>query len=130
MKRSNIFHLALVTMAVSVALGQDKPVATPATLIRSASENLRKGEAASAETQLRKAIKLGTKDPLAYNLLGFICDQSGRPDEAISEYQTALRLAPGYNPARNNLGALYLRQGKSDLALGEFQQTLKANPQD
>jgi Flp pilus assembly protein TadD len=101
MKRKNIVQSVILAMTFSVAFGfepsPDKTVAAPAALIRAASDDLRKGDAASAERALRRAVKLGTRDPLAYNLLGFICDQTGRPDEAIPQYQHALQLSPNYN---------------------------------
>lgn len=94
------------------------------------SEKLRAGDIAGAEAELRAAVSLGTSDPQAYNLLGFICDRTNRSDEALAQYQRALALNPAFVPAHNNLGAFYLRQGNPDQALAQFQSSLKISPDD
>lgn len=93
-------------------------------------DKLRNGDMAGAESELRQAISLGSGDPQAYNLLGFICDRTDRPQEAVAQYEKALALRPDFLPARNNLGAYYLRQSRPDLALDQFQSSLKIDSRD
>ena len=106
------------------------PAATPATqaaeLVKAASKALQEGDLGAAEASLRRTIRLGTRDPQAHNLLGFICDQTGRSEEAFREYQQALQLSPRFTPARNNLDPSI--RGKVALALEQFQLTLKLDP--
>ena len=55
-------------------------------------------------------------------------DQMGRVDDAIVEYQKALRIRPDYADAQNNLGnALHLK-GRTDEAISHYQQALDAKP--
>jgi Flp pilus assembly protein TadD len=42
--------------------------------------------------------------PLIHNRLGIAHVRTGRTDEAIREFQEAIRLKPDYADARNNLG--------------------------
>ena len=42
----------------------------------------------------------------AHNNLGFAYANTGRPGEALAEYQEALKLRPGYKTAKENLDAL------------------------
>src|ERR1035438_1826044 len=75
---------------------------------------LKGGDFRAAEVQLQKALQLDPKNPEVYNLLGFVDDQTGRPQQAIHNYEEALTLAPNYSAARNNLGSAYLRMGKAN----------------
>jgi len=133
MKRLRLLSLVVLmaglVLSCAATAGQAPPAATPATqpaeLVEAASKALQTGDFGAAEVSLRRAIRLGTRDPQAHNLLGFICDQTGRSEEAFREYQQALQLSPRFTPARNNLGSFYLRQGKVALALDQFQLTLK-----
>jgi tetratricopeptide (TPR) repeat protein len=49
----------------------------------------------------------------------------GRIEEAISHYQTALRLRPGYADAHSNLGIAYERQGRLDDAAREYEMAIR-----
>ena len=68
--------------------------------------------------------------PESKALLGFICDQTGRVEQAFQYHKTALKLNPSFNAARNNLGATHFRQGKIDPTVEEFLQTLRYRPSD
>ena len=54
--------------------------------------------------------------------------QQGRTDEAIREYQAALRINPDYADAHYNLGVAYAQQGRTDEAMREYQAALRVNP--
>ena len=56
----------------------------------------------------------------AHNNLGTVYYGLGRADEAIEEYQKAIRLKPGYALAHNNLGLVYGKLGRVDEAIEEF----------
>ena len=55
----------------------------------------------------------------------------GRLPDAITEFETALRLAPNYAQAHNDLGVvlLYVPQRRAD-AVAEFRAALAINPND
>lgn len=48
--------------------------------------------------------------------LGFAFDEAGRSDEAIAEYEQALRVEPGFATAHRNLGVALLRRGRVEEA--------------
>ena len=48
-------------------------------------------------------------------------------DEAIKEYQEALRLKPEDAQAHNNLGNALAEQGKLDEAIGHYREALRLN---
>ncbi len=49
-------------------------------------------------------------------------------DQAVYEYQQAIRIDPRYAPAHNNLGNVYLAQGKVDEAIAEFREVVRLQP--
>ncbi len=62
--------------------------------------------------------------------LGLILGKKGRFDEAIREFQTALKLEPNQARVHNNLALIYASQGKLDDAIKEYQIALTINPKD
>jgi tetratricopeptide (TPR) repeat protein len=66
---------------------------------------------------------------LAHNNLGEVWSRSGRVDDAIREYQAALKITPESPLARNNLGLNFLKQGKIAEAIQEFRRVLSRDPQ-
>lgn len=95
-----------------------------------AAAHLKAGNLKAAEEQLRQAVTHQSRDPEVYNLLGFVCDQTGRPEEARQHFLRALQLNPDFHRARNNLGAHYFRTGKLDLAEEQFRKSFESNSGD
>ena len=54
--------------------------------------------------------------------------RSGRPNEAVEQFQAVVRLAPALSEARINLGLAYHLLGKYRLAATELEKGLKQNP--
>ena len=52
----------------------------------------------------------------------------GRTDEAIREFQTALRINPDYAKAHYHLGMACGQQGRTDEEIREYQAALRINP--
>src|SRR6185312_8531360 len=65
---------------------------------------------------------------LAHNNLGLIFFRSGRTDDAIAQYDEALRINPNSSEAHNNLGQAILQKGDVDGAIREFKRTLEIAP--
>jgi tetratricopeptide (TPR) repeat protein len=54
--------------------------------------------------------------------------QQGRVQEAIDQYEQALRIMPDYGEPHNNLGIALLRLGRIDEGIEHFEQALQINP--
>lgn len=66
--------------------------------------------------------------PKAHSLLGNEYRHRGMTDEAVDQYEEALRLRPGYAPACTNLGILYGMNGRYGPAEALFKECIGANP--
>ena len=67
-------------------------------------------------------------DAKTHNNLGTALRKEGRLDEAIAEYQEALKIDPDYAPAHYNLGNALLQEGKVNNAIVEYEAALKLKP--
>ncbi|HWR57564.1 MAG TPA: tetratricopeptide repeat protein [Thermodesulfovibrionales bacterium] len=65
---------------------------------------------------------------LPRNNLGNALMKVGRIDEAIEQYNIALRLEPDSSEAHNNLGGAYYMKDDIDKALGHFKIAIALNP--
>ena len=52
----------------------------------------------------------------------------GQPDEAIRQFQEAIRLKPDYAEAHSNLGTAFFQQGRADEAIRQYQEALRLKP--
>ncbi len=59
---------------------------------------------------------------------GLTYGQQGHWEDAIREYQAALRIDPNYAEAHYNLGVAYYQQGCWEDAIREYQAALRINP--
>jgi tetratricopeptide (TPR) repeat protein len=64
----------------------------------------------------------------AHNNLGDALDKKGRFDEAISQFQEAIRLKQNYAEAYNNLGTALDKKGRLDEAISQFQEAIRFKP--
>jgi protein O-mannosyl-transferase len=74
------------------------------------------------------ALACTTDNYMAHLHLGNALFQRGRLDEAIAEFQTALRIKPLFAEAHYNLGDAFLKEGRVDEAITEYQEALHVNP--
>lgn len=80
------------------------------------------------ETLFRHALAVTKNNVVARYNLGVALDKRGRNDEAISQYQEAIRLNPAYAEARSNLGTVFYKQGQTDKAIGQYQEAIRLDP--
>jgi tetratricopeptide (TPR) repeat protein len=73
------------------------------------------------------AAKASQKSRVRYNL-GLAYSRENRPEDALREYEAALRLKPNDPSIRNNLGNVYNHMGRTDDAIHEYQTAIRLNP--
>ncbi len=66
----------------------------------------RMGDLEAAEKQLKQALELNPRHPIALNELGIVYRKTARFAEARQSYEAALAVYPGYHFARRNLAVL------------------------
>jgi tetratricopeptide (TPR) repeat protein len=77
------------------------------------------------ETLFRHAIAVTENNHLAHKVLGAALDMQGRTEEAIQQFQEAIRLKPGYADAHNSLGAALAKKGQIDEAIRQYQEAIR-----
>ncbi|HWE38079.1 MAG TPA: tetratricopeptide repeat protein [Isosphaeraceae bacterium] len=74
------------------------------------------------------AINRGAATDLAHNNLGAALASEGREDEAMAEYEAAVRLNPDHAMARFSLGTHLFRLGRLDEAIDQYRAVLRLLP--
>ena len=64
----------------------------------------------------------------AHNNLGGVLYQAGQREEAMAQYEQALRLKPDFAAAHYNLGVGLARTGRLQEAIGHYEDALRINP--
>jgi tetratricopeptide (TPR) repeat protein len=64
----------------------------------------------------------------AHHVLGVQLSQAGKPSEAVSQFEQALRLYPDYPKAHLNLGIALEQLGRTEDAIDQYKQALRLNP--
>jgi Flp pilus assembly protein TadD len=90
----------------------------------------KKGDAARAEAELRKAVELDPQDPLAHRDLGVFLYEANRPGDAIAEGEKALALKPDDAMLLFNLGLMYQNAGRPQEAWDTLVKAEAADPQN
>jgi tetratricopeptide (TPR) repeat protein len=95
---------------------------------------LQQQKSAEAKNSFERAIQLhpnypGTL-PRAWNNLGILAAREGHTEEAIRNFQQALKIDSSYSVALGNLGNAYRQAKQWENAKSTFQRALVLNPQD
>jgi len=80
------------------------------------------------ETLYRHTLAVTENNYLAHHNLGIALFKEGQIDEAIGQYQEALRLKSDDAQAHYDLGAALAVKGRTDEAIGQFQEALELKP--
>ena len=96
--------------------------------ILKAQEEQRSGRTAEAESLYRQVLHLNENHVIANNLLGLLCLQAQRFDEAAGFIETALAVTPDDAQAHANLGLALNGLNRPDEAVGHLQESLKLAP--
>lgn len=79
---------------------------------------------------LREAVRMDPTNPLLYQSLGASLEKTGRFDEAMKVYRTALANGLDNGRLRSRVGDLLVRAGKKAEAIPEYEQSIRMNPAD
>jgi len=92
-----------------------------------ASALLEKGEIQKAVYHYNKAISINNYSAAYYNL-GVICYRLGQPQQAIDNFNQAIRLTPDYAAAYYNLGIIYYALGQQQRAIENYDKAIRIMP--
>jgi tetratricopeptide (TPR) repeat protein len=84
----------------------------------------------TSETLFEHAQAVTQNNALAHINLGAAYGKEGRVDEAISQFQDALRIQPGAVRAHHNLGLALDQKGRIDDAIDQFAEAQRLKPDD
>jgi protein O-mannosyl-transferase len=123
LSKSNRLDEAIVHLDRSLQLRPD-----PETQLDMADVLIKRKQFTDALIHLRKVLNAQPTNAIAHYNLGIIAQAEGKPDEAISAYEAAVRLDPNHAGAFNNLGIVQASQGLIPEATGSFRQSLRLAP--
>ena len=83
---------------------------------------------AKAQEQFSWALQTLPLDPMIWNALGVAQVSLGRTEEAIANYQHALKLNPNFAEALTDLGSAFLTQGKYAEAIQMSEKAVRLKP--
>jgi len=75
------------------------------------------------------ALNVTSNNYIAQNNLGGFLKQIGKPADALTHYQEAVRLKPDYAEAHNNMGTVLAALGKPEQAIESYNEALRLNPE-
>ncbi len=81
-----------------------------------------------SETLFRRAIAVTTNNDVAHLNLGAALASQGRYDEAIEQFQDALRIRTGWYQIHNNIGMIMDIDQRPAEAVAEFRQAIQLDP--
>ncbi len=86
------------------------------------------GNLAAAESLYLKVLEVDDENIHALNLLGMLCVNAFRPDEAISYISRALQRNAGNPQSHTNIGLAYKDKGDAKQAAHHFRESVKLDP--
>ncbi len=105
-------------------------IAIAITLIWSPMSRMQVSNWRSSFALWQSAIKYDDHNATAHALIAHVHMDEGRIDDAIREFETALRIRPTQPLVHRNLAALYSRLGRLDDAILHYEADLVENPAD
>jgi Tfp pilus assembly protein PilF len=118
----------LASVSLTVPFADLQTVEEAAALANRAGAYKRAGDLKAAEREVRRAIEIDPKTPLAWLNLGVILEAERRIKEAKESYREAVRLDPTSTAAAENLGGLLILHGEAREAVGVLRRALEVDP--
>lgn len=87
------------------------------------------GDLAGAERSYRAALELNPREPDALHLLGTVCHQLGRGEDALKLLAEAVALAPDAAMFHFNFGEALRSSGAYEDALGHYREAMALEPE-
>jgi len=75
----------------------------------------------------RHTLEVTGKNAVAHNSLGQALRTLGRDEEALAEFQEAIKINPGFAEAYNNLGCILIDRGHTGEAMDHFRESIRFN---
>lgn len=88
------------------------------------------GRLDEARDAAEEAVRLAPGSADAYNILGIIHRQQGKPELAIEAYHKSIELDPDDSAVRANLGNVLLEKGLLEKAVAAYRDALRIDPLD
>jgi tetratricopeptide (TPR) repeat protein len=83
----------------------------------------------NSETLFKRMIDVTTNNYMAHYNLANVYYRDKRTDEAVTQYEAALKGEPNYADAHNNFAGLLLDQKRYDEAIQHYRDAVRLNPQ-
>jgi tetratricopeptide (TPR) repeat protein len=110
------------------ALGSQAPAEQARQTARRGYELLLQGKLEAAENELRRAVNLAPREPLALATLGMVLVQRSQLEEGAKYFERALAIDEADTGTRYNLAAVLVRLGRTKEAAQHLRRILRQEP--
>ncbi len=121
-------HCCLLRAGDAHLIGSRRDTDDPKALHQRGFAAYRAGEYDAAVKLIQKAIRIDRSNAVYLCNLGVVYEASGRKDDAIGSFRSAIEARPDFADAHNNLGHALAGQGELEEALRCFRRALALKP--
>jgi Tfp pilus assembly protein PilF len=118
-ERDKIFHSLLAERPSSSQVSKEIAL-----------EAIQNGDHELATRELKKSLSMNPNYPDLHNLLGIAYANMGLIDDALLEFETAIKIHPDYLKARLNVALTLYEKGSRDEAMIHLEKVLQLDPEN